>query len=498
MTLPPPIHDYPLGAEPSGSAHSVVCAFPRLADVHGYAQRKPETMQAIRIGYPRFFRNPSLDDLIRRYRADGAVLPDEFCYPLHPGTHIPGLVPSEIPHRIVQTEERGIILALPAHTPEVPRRQVEKQIRSQGCVLCSRSAAAILDGAVSRQPPGCRTLREFAEIMNADPTNLFFSNSGMSAFYAAFRAINDIQHPQGRNRWLQLGWLYVDSGEILATSVNESGNIVDIIWDVHDRASIEAWFETHEKEVAGVVVEVPSNPLLQVVDLPWLAEMTRRKGGLLLADPSTSSVLNINVLPWCDLLVSSLTKYTGWSGDLMLGLCAINPASSQAGALCQSLARHNLSASAESLLRLETLWPESAEQTRVMSTNAARLARFLKEHPSVDTVWYPEFESDAPRYSMLRENTSVRGGGGMVTFTLKGSLKTFYDSIACFKGPSFGTYFTNVSPFIHLAHYDLATSEEGRMKLETAKIPPDLIRASIGCEPYEAIESTFRKALETR
>jgi cystathionine gamma-synthase len=49
---------------------------------------------------------------------------------------------------------------------------------------------------------------------------------------------------------------------------------------------------------------------------------------------------------------------------------------------------------------------------------------------------------------------------------------------------------------MYLAHYDLATRTEGRDFLRSIGIDPDLIRISVGTEPYRQIEDAFAKALE--
>ena len=74
-------------------------------------------------------------------------------------------------------------------------------------------------------------------------------------------------------------------------------------------------------------------------------------------------------------------------------------------------------------------------------------------------------------------------------------MEAFYDAVRVMKGPSFGTRFTLLCPFLYLAHYDLVTSESGRALLAEAGIDPELIRISVGTEPYEEIEAVFVEAL---
>jgi cystathionine gamma-synthase len=84
----------------------------------------------------------------------------------------------------------------------------------------------------------------------------------------------------------------------------------------------------------------------------------------------------------------------------------------------------------------------------------------------------------------------------VVTIELNGSMEVFYDAVEVMKGPSFGTRYTLLCPFMYLAHYDLVTQEEGRALLASVGLDPELIRISIGAEPYEAIESVFAAALD--
>jgi cystathionine gamma-synthase len=84
----------------------------------------------------------------------------------------------------------------------------------------------------------------------------------------------------------------------------------------------------------------------------------------------------------------------------------------------------------------------------------------------------------------------------MISIELIGSMERFYDKIAVLKGPSFGTRFTLLSPFMYLAHYDLVAEAAGRTFLREVGIAPELIRISVGAEPYSAIEAVFAEALD--
>ena len=88
--------------------------------------------------------------------------------------------------------------------------------------------------------------------------------------------------------------------------------------------------------------------------------------------------------------------------------------------------------------------------------------------------------------------TSDGGYGCLLSFELKGGLnkaKKFYDSLQVSKGPSLGTKFTLVCPYVLLAHYD---------ELDWAEsfgIPSHLIRVSVGLEDQDQLWKTFSEAL---
>jgi cystathionine gamma-synthase len=78
---------------------------------------------------------------------------------------------------------------------------------------------------------------------------------------------------------------------------------------------------------------------------------------------------------------------------------------------------------------------------------------------------------------------------------VKGSFVDFYDELSMLKSPSFGTEFTLCCPYVYLAHYDMIKSKEGRMNLQQAKLPPELLRLSVGLEDPVEIKEVLGRAL---
>jgi cystathionine gamma-synthase len=101
----------------------------------------------------------------------------------------------------------------------------------------------------------------------------------------------------------------------------------------------------------------------------------------------------------------------------------------------------------------------------------------------------------ASRENYLRLARAPGEVGGMITFTLRGSLENFYDRLRLPKGPSFGMKTTLICPFMYLAHYDLVTTPAGRAELEACNLDPNLLRLSIGTEPADEIIAALAEAL---
>ena len=310
----------------------------------------------------------------------------------------------------------------------------------------------------------------------------------MSAFYAAFHAIQTVQVARGRGRWLQLAvalrGLRLYSGKYLG-----AGEVLEICHAVEDTEAMLAAIADCGEELAAVVVECPSNPLIKSCDMAAIAAAVRAKGGMLLVDPTIASVYATDVLPYADILATSLTKYAGHSADVLAGALILNSNAPHAEVLREKLDCDPLKLYERDLARLAESMRTAPEKVATMQANAQRLLAFLEGHPAVERV----HASPGAAYNALaKEADSVVP---LISITLKGSMESFYDAMPVMKGPSFGADRTILCPFMYLAHYDLVSSPSGRAKLQAAGIDPDLIRIAVGTEPYAELEAAFSAAL---
>jgi cystathionine gamma-synthase len=317
----------------------------------------------------------------------------------------------------------------------------------------------------------------------------------MNAVFSAFQAAASLQSDRGRTVWVQLGWLYLDTIAILKRFAAKPEDYV-YVRDVFDRAALERLFAEIGPRIAGVITEVPTNPLIQTPDVPALTDLCRRHGAHLIVDPSVVSIFNVSVLEHADIVVNSLTKYTASEGDVVAGLVAINPEGPDADEL-----RRRVRVRAEPLYTrdLDRLAAQIGETESLLShldSATPQVADFLEGHPAVKEVFWAVSPASIDNYRLI----SCRPGavGGMISFSLRGPLQPFYDALRLPKGPSFGMKTTLICPFMYLAHYDMVSTEAGRAELLANGLDPDLLRLCIGTEPVEDIIDALDEALSGR
>ncbi|MGJ3244051.1 MAG: PLP-dependent transferase [Opitutales bacterium] len=497
-----------LGERVPDSEHALCVSLPALADVVGYEEKDPLVMNRVVSGYPRFISHHWVVRLADCLAAEQA-LADRVLYLCQSARGARALA-AFVGERAdpLRGESPADGLAWVA-LPTAPRGEVHKRafafLQHTGVGISSRQAEDCLvrrgilpavggEDLQAADPEG-RVRKVLADAYGLKrPDGVVLCNSGMNAFYAGFRALQQVQREAGRDCWIQLGWLYLDTGKILEQFRGASESL-ERVFRVDDLDAVEAFLEREGDRVAGIITEAPTNPLLACPDLPRLRELADAAGTCVIVDPTMATPLNVDVLPYADLVVNSLTKYTAAQGDVMAGALVANPQKPHFLDLLAGAMPFVEPPYARDLQRLAAQIDRFPEVVSRANANCRALARFLEQHPAVDHVWWLESAENRPAFDRIRR---PRGGpGAVLSFSLVDglSLADVYDALQVVKGPSFGTTFTMACPFMYLAHYDLVSSPDGRAFIRDQGIDPDLIRVSVGLEPAEAIIAAFETAL---
>lgn len=490
----------PLGRPIPDSPHGVSCSLPTLRDVRGYEERKPEVLNRMTSGYPRFVVHPYARELASRIAPPGHTVwltssermaGQLAAWLAHGGSPGIGLYAKNGLHGVSHPEssETGgrAKLFLQHVGGFLSSREAEDHLVRLGLRPGTAPEPTFRGDAASEVR---RHLR--AAIPGAADQDLLLANSGANAVYAAFCALGEIQARQGRTAWLQLGWLYMDTIAVLKKFTASPADYLHQA-DVFDRARLERLFAEHGRRLAGVVAEVPTNPLVQTPDVPHLTELCRRHGVALVVDPSISSVFSVDALAHADAVVSSLTKYTASEGDVLAGLVAVNPAGPRAAALRAGIRTWLEAPYGRDLARLAEEIGRTAEVLARIEANAHQVAAFLEGHPKVSAVHWALSPASRDAYRAVARHPAAVGS--LVSFSVRGRMEVFYDRVRLPKGPSFGMKTSLLCPFLYLAHYDLVTTPAGREELAASGLDPDLMRLSVGAEPAAEIIATLEEAL---
>jgi cystathionine gamma-synthase len=501
----PAFEHFPLGRPIPASPHAVSCSLPTMRAVRGYEEKDPAVLSRMEAGYPRFVVNPFARRLAEHlakaaglsgrklWLTSSARMARSLCDRLH----------RQEPDCAAALFEAGSLHGVSHADAADASLRAKLFLQNVGGFLSSRQAEdhlvrlglepearpeTVFDG-----DPESEVRRHLLRALpGARGEDLFLANCGMNAIYAAFRAAASLQAARGRTLWIQLGWLYLDTIAILKKF---TGAPADYAYfpDVFDLPALERFFAANGPRIAGLVTEIPTNPLIQTPDADAIARLCRRHGALLIIDPSIASAFSVEVLPLADIVVGSLTKYTASEGDVIAGFAAVNPGRPDAGGLGPAIRAELEPVYRRDLARLAAEIPETQAVLSRIEAAAPRVAAFLSSHPGVKEVYWALHPASREQY--LKVARTPHSVGGMMAFTLRGKLETFYDALRLPKGPSFGMKTTLISPFMYLAHYDLVSTPAGRAELAASGLDPDLLRLCVGIEPVEEIIAARGEAL---
>ncbi|MBM3459796.1 MAG: aminotransferase class III-fold pyridoxal phosphate-dependent enzyme, partial [Armatimonadetes bacterium] len=238
-----------------------------------------------------------------------------------------------------------------------------------------------------------------------------------------------------------------------------------------------------------VLVETVSNPLMELADLPRLAELCRGVGARFVVDNTFPSPCGCRPREWgADVVIHSVTKFLGGHSDLTLGAAACSGPDAE---LLRRQARLWGGAANpwESWLALRgiTTLPLRMERS---SANAADLARRLAGHPAVIRVHYPGLPSH-PQHTLAGKLLAT--GGAMLAFEVAGGAR----AAAVVRGlrhirfaPSLGDTATTISYPAGTSHRGLAPEE-----LAAIRVTPGLLRLSVGIDHAEDVWEDLEQAL---
>ena len=491
----------PLGTRIPNTPHAVSVSIPTMRDVIAYEENDPETRRKMKSGYPRFVVHEYLLE-IEKYWQRLFDKPNDPVW-LTSSEKMARALESYLDTEGSKFQKHGGVSGLRLPSDQELNLKAKRFLTHVGGYLSSRQAEdylaanGLLDAAAEEdlcENEASAKIQAILQPLYGTETaeEIILTSCGMNAIYAAFRAINEIQAPRNRKSWIHLGWLYADTMHVLK-KLSEGENIA--LYDVFDLDALEQILEANPDHFAGIITETPTNPLIQTPDTSRLKEIAKKHGVYLVIDPTMNSPANVDVSPYADVIVNSLTKYAANAGDASMGAVALTGSCPNREQLHKLIIRNIELPYDRDIQRLAYQIDDYERIMPIINANTLKIVEWLKGQSGIGKVHWAEEEGSREAYRRIaRSSDSV---GGVVSIEFTGDMAVFHDRVALAKGPSFGMKQTLVSPFMYLAHYDLIKNEEGKKLMRKAGVKSDLIRMSIGTEPAEEIIEALDFALNT-
>ena len=250
------------------------------------------------------------------------------------------------------------------------------------------------------------------------------------------------------------------------------------------------WEKALRPETKLLFLETPSNPLVEVVDIPRLADLAHSNDALLVVDnclctPALQQPLKLGA----DIVVHSATKYIDGQGRAMGGaVIGREELVQHVYAFLRSAGPTMSTFNAWIFLKgLETL----KLRMKAHCENALELASWLEQQPGIKRVFYPGLESH-PQHELAAKQQSAFGG--IVSFEVDGGQEQAWKIID-------GTRVISITANLGDAKSTIthpATTTHGRLTPEQkdeAGITDGLVRISVGLEDIEDLKADLARGL---
>ena len=334
----------------------------------------------------------------------------------------------------------------------------------------------------SRTHNPTRTALEASLASIENGTDGFCFGSGMAAIDAVIKLLSPGDEVISTND------LYGGSYRIFTKIFQDLGIVFHFV-DMQDPANVAAKINAKTKLIW---VETPTNPMMNVVDITAMSQLVADKDIYLAVDNTFASpYLQQPLSLGADIVMHSATKYLGGHSDVILGALVVRDAAlaerlsfiqNASGAVCGPL---------DAFLVLRGIKTLHVRMQRHCE-NGEKIARFLADHPAVERVYWPGFESH-PNHEVAKRQ--MNGFGGMISFVQQDdSLEKATQTIEKLK---LFTLAESLGGVESLAGHPASMTHASIPKAEREKsgVVDGLIRLSVGIEDSNDLIADLKQAL---
>ncbi len=248
-------------------------------------------------------------------------------------------------------------------------------------------------------------------------------------------------------------------------------------------------YEMEIKENTKIIfIESPSNPLLKVIDLQAISNLSKKNNLISIIDNTFSSPINQNPSDFgIDIIIHSATKYLGGHSDILAG--ALASTKSNIDKIIESSINYGGNLSEYTVWLLERSIKTLSLRVNKQNENALMVAEYLTNHEKVNAVHYPGLKTH-PDYKL--SSKQMKGFGGMLSFELSNLEEAvlFTRKIKLIKSAMSlgGVESTICSPSL------TSHSKISREEREKLGIFDGLLRFSVGIEDHNDIINDLKQA----
>lgn len=262
-------------------------------------------------------------------------------------------------------------------------------------------------------------------------------------------------------------------------------------YTIADTTDLKALETAITPDVKAVLVESPANPLLTVTDLAAAAEIAHRHDALLIVDNTfMTPYLQRPLELGADIVLHSATKYLGGHSDVIAGLAVVKTKELAERLHFIQNATGGILQPFDSYLLIRSIKTLGVRMDRHVE-NAEALARLLRDHEAVKTVYYPGLP-DAQGFEI--NGRQAKNGGAMISFELNEGydIRRFFQNLRLIAlAESLGGVESLVCHPASMTHASIP--KEIRQKVG---ITDGLIRLSVGIENLRDLIQDLRMSME--
>jgi len=309
----------------------------------------------------------------------------------------------------------------------------------------------------------------------------FATASGMSAIFASFMTFL-----KAGDHLLSCSSIFGSTHTVITKFLPKWGIEVSYV-DIKDTASWEAAIRPNTKML---YLETPTNPGLDLVDLEWVGQLTKKNNILLNVDNCFATPIAQRPIEYgADIVVHSATKWLDGQGRVLGGVIVgkkelIHDIYLFCRSTGPSMSPFNAWVLSKSLETLDVRMERHAK-------NALALAEKLEGHEKINWVKYPFLKSH-PQHAIAVKQ--MHNGGGIVCFELKGGLEAGRSFLNNLKMLSLTA---NLGDTRSIASHPASTTHAKLSEAErlAVGITPGLIRISVGLEHIDDTSADILQAL---